>query len=323
MAKLDRPDHKKRDMTFVYFARAQVSGLIKIGFSVNPDARCTNLAAEVGEDVRVMFTVPGNRVQEKGYHKRFADCRVRGEWFYETGRLHEFLKGRGYGGTKIVLQKEILVQPGPTRVIEVLRHRADGAATVPWSVGYARVSTDEQNLDVQISALRVAGVADEDMFVEKMSAVNAKRPQFRLMMKYVEAGDSLLIHSLSRLGRDMRQLHHILDQLAAEGVTWRSLTEPHLDTATAAGRLMLNITGGMAQFERDQIIERTKRGMQELKRQGMFLGRKRIVTAEVEAQMRAMRYDDKIAVVKIAKRFKVKASTVYANTQRKQKLKAS
>lgn len=317
MARNDRPDRKARGKTFVYFARAQISGLIKIGLSTHPDARCTNLQAEVGEVVRVLFTLPGTRVQENGLHKRFAESRVRGEWFYELGRLHEFLKGRGYGGTKVVLQKEVFVQPGPTRVIEVLKHRSDGAATVPRLVGYARVSTEEQSVDVQITALRMAGVQDEDMFVEKISAVNAKRPQFHLMMKYIEAGDTLIIHALSRLGRDVRQIHHILDQLAAECVPWRSLTEPHLNTATAVGRLMLTFTGGMAQFERDQIVERTKRGMDECKRKGMFLGRKRIVTKAVEKQMRILRHKNKVPVETIAKRFKIKASTVYANTKLK------
>jgi DNA invertase Pin-like site-specific DNA recombinase len=141
-------------------------------------------------------------------------------------------------------------------------------------IGYARVSTEEQNLDVQITALKAAGAAK--LYVEKISALNAKRPMFNLMMKFVERGDTVLFHSLSRMGRDVGQIIDILKQLTAAGVAWRSLTEPHLDNTTAAGRLMVNVTGAMAQFERDQIIERTKRGMDECRRKGMYLGRRKL-----------------------------------------------
>lgn len=139
-------------------------------------------------------------------------------------------------------------------------------------VGYARVSTEEQRLDVQITALKAAGCSR--IYVEKISAVNAKRPQFNLMMKFVERGDTVLFHSLSRMGRDVGQIIAILGHLTKEGVHWRSLTEPHLDNTTAAGRLMVNVTGAMAQFERDQIVERTKRGMEGCRLRGQYLGRR-------------------------------------------------
>lgn len=151
-------------------------------------------------------------------------------------------------------------------------------------VGYARVSTEEQRLDVQITALKASGAVR--IYVEKISAVNAKRPQFNLMMKFVERGDTVLFHSLSRMGRDVGQITGILTQLTKEGVAWRSLTEPHLDNTTAAGRLMVNVTGAMAQFERDQIVERTKRGMDECRRQGMSLGRRKLFDKKQAAQIK-------------------------------------
>jgi DNA invertase Pin-like site-specific DNA recombinase len=184
--------------------------------------------------------------------------------------------------------------------------------------GYARVSTVDQNLGVQISALRAAGVQDQDLYVEKISAVNLKRPMFNLMMKSVERGDSLVIHALSRLGRDVKQIHGIVDDLAREGVAWRSTTEPHLDTTTAAGRLMLNVTGAMAQFERDQIRERTTRGMDECRRKGMALGRTPIVSDADARKMKTMRKRG-IKVQTIARQFGCEPSTVYARTN---KLKA-
>lgn len=318
----DRPDLRKD--TYVYFARAFPSGLVKIGYSFRPEQRMGGVMAECGEKVSVLFTLPGNRVQEKGFHKRFRNCQFKGrgrEWFYETGILHDYLKERGHAGTKIVIEKQVVLEPSPTRYVEVLKpvyiERAQQATEPkPLLIGYARVSTEDQNLDVQLTALRAAGVGEDNIFVEKISALTAHRPQFHLMMKFVERGDTVIFHSLSRLGRDIKQIHKILDQLAADGVTWRSITEPHLDTTTAAGRLMLNVTGAMAQFERDQIVERTKRGMQECKRKGMFLGRKRIVTAEVQAKMQKLR-DADVDVVDIAAKFNIKPSTVYANTTAK------
>jgi DNA invertase Pin-like site-specific DNA recombinase len=314
----DRPDRlMKTKRTFVYFARAHDTGLIKIGYSANPDARASALSTEVGDQVQILFTVNGNRVKESGYHKRFAVCLARGkEWFYETGRLHDFLKGRGYGGTKTVFQKEFIQGPATTLVIEVLKHGGSGeTGPIPQLIGYARVSTDDQNLDVQLAALRQVGVREEHMFIEKVSAVNAKRPQFNLLMKFLETGDTLLIHALSRLGRNNQQIHGILAQLETLGVSWRSITEPHLNTATATGRLMLNITGAMAQFERDQIVDRTKRGMDELRRKGMYLGRPRLVNdADIE-KMQELR-DAGVDVKKIAKRYKVKISTVYSKTKK-------
>lgn len=178
-------------------------------------------------------------------------------------------------------------------------------------VGYARVSTEEQNLAVQITALKEAGCAK--LYVEKVSAVDAKRSMFRLMMKFVECGDTVLFHSLSRMGRDVGQLLGILGQLTKEGVHWRSLTEPHLDNTTAAGRLMVNVTGAMAQFERDQIVERTKRGMDECRRKGVYLGRRKLFD---DKQTAAIQRDRKTMTREaVASKWKCSPGTIdkYAN----------
>lgn len=181
-------------------------------------------------------------------------------------------------------------------------------------VGYARVSTEDQNLDVQMTALRAAGC--EHLFVEKISAVNAKRPMFNLMMKFLEPGDTLVFHAISRLGREVMQIRGILDQLTADGIAWRSITEPHLDPRTASGKLMLNITSAMAQFERDQIVDRTVRGMAERKRQGMWLGRKPKVSDADARRMAKLRLRGLTAEQVVARfpNLKIKPSTVYART---------
>jgi DNA invertase Pin-like site-specific DNA recombinase len=188
-----------------------------------------------------------------------------------------------------------------------------GLVLVPTSLGYARVSTEDQSLDVQLSALRLAGVLEENMYVEKISAVNRHRPQFRAMMKQIQAGDTVHVHALSRLGRDSGQIRDILKAIKDAGARWKSWTEPHLDSATAAGRLMINVTGAMAQFERDQIIERTKRGMDECRRKGMSLGRKRRIMPADIREMKRLRKGGMTAPT-IAARFKCAVGTVYSYT---------
>lgn len=320
----DRPDLQAAQETYVYFARAFPSGLIKIGYSGRPNNRMSGVMRESGERVSVLFTLSGNRVQERGFHKRFDACRFKGrgkEWFYETDILHDYLKERGHAGTKVVIEKHVVLEPAPTRYVEVLKpiylDRAKQAnEPKPCFVGYARVSTEDQNLDVQLQALRASGVQDENLFVEKISAVNAHRPQFNLMMKFLEPGDTLFFHSLSRMGREAIKVIEMLRNLSADGITWKSLTEAHLDSETAIGRFMVTMTSAKDQLERDQIIERTKRGMAECKRKGMFLGRKRIITPEIQAKMQKLRGAD-VAVVDIAAKFSIKPSTVYANTKPK------
>ncbi len=189
--------------------------------------------------------------------------------------------------------------------VPLLKGPPSGTARI---IGYARVSTEDQNLEVQLAALEASGVQPEDLYVEKISAMNAKRPMFSLMMKFLERGDELVIHSLSRLGRDVKQIHAILDELATEGVNWRSITEPHLDAATAAGRLMLNITGAMAQFERDQIKDRTKRGMAQRKAMGMFIGRKALFDAKQTAQIKQDR--KRMTREQAAKKWKCSPGTI-------------
>lgn len=288
--RLNRPDLSAKKPTFVYFARAYPSGLIKIGYSAYPDTRAHTLAAELGEGVSLLFTVPGNHVQERGFHKRFAACRAHGEWFHEASALHDFLREKGFAGTRVVIEKQIVHLPGPTRIVEVLKDaEPETPDSQPQIVGYARVSTEDQDLAMQLTKLREAKC--DVLYEEKIGATNSKRPQFRLMLKYLERGDTLVIYSCSRLARDLPTLHDIVKQLGADGVTLRSLTEPHLNTKTATGRLMFNIQGAFDQFERDKIAERTTDGMAELRRRGVQLGRRKLFDA---GQTKQIKRDRKI-----------------------------
>lgn len=312
----NRPDLLTQRETFVYFARAYPSGLIKIGYSNCPNGRAHDLAWELGQGVSLLFTVPGNRVQEKGFHKRFTAYRSHGEWFHEAGDLHQFLREKGYAGTKVIIEKQVVQVPGPTRIVEVLKPQIPAAAAKPQTIGYARVSTEDQDLAMQLTKLREAKC--DILFEEKIGATNAKRPQFQLMMKYLEPGDTLVIYSCSRLARDLPTLHAIVKQLEVWGVTLRSITEPHLNTKTATGRLMFNIQGAFDQFERDKIAERTTHGMEELKRRGVRLGRKPIIS-EADARKMAAERKSGADPKDLAKRYRCKVSTVYARTNKLKK----
>lgn len=177
---------------------------------------------------------------------------------------------------------------------------------------YARVSTEEQILDVQLDKLREAGVQKEDLFSDKLSAVNAHRDGYRLMRKQIQPGDFLIVYSVSRLARDAKMLLTILDDLEAEGVTVVSLTE-RLDLKSATGRMQITILAAVDEAERGRVRERTKDAMQLRKKQGMYLGRPILVTPEKAKQMKAMRRRQSVA--EIATHFKISKSAVYAATR--------
>jgi DNA invertase Pin-like site-specific DNA recombinase len=195
--------------------------------------------------------------------------------------------------------------------IEVLQ----GPSSTSMVLGYARVSRDDQNLDMQLSALKESGA--QRFFVEKISATNAHRHQFRLLMKCVEKGDTVLVYAFNRLVRDLKHLLTIVDEFKILGVKLKSTSEPHIDPFSTNGRMILSVTGAVDENELRRIKDRTRDGMQARKKAGMFFGRKRVVTPEVEREMRRLRYRKKnpVAVEHIADHFNVKPSTVYANTK--------
>lgn len=179
-------------------------------------------------------------------------------------------------------------------------------------MGYARVSTEEQVLDVQIDKLKEAGVQDEDLFADKLSAVSAHRPWYALMRKQIQPGDFLIVYSVSRLARDAKMLLTILDELAADNITVISLTE-RLDLKSATGRMQITILAAVDEAERGRVRERTKDAMQLRKKQGMYLGRPVLITTEKAKAMRKMRKHASVA--QVAAKFKVSKSAVYAATR--------
>lgn len=138
-------------------------------------------------------------------------------------------------------------------------------------VGYARVSTAGQSLDVQLDQLRQAGC--EKIFQEKASGVRADRPELATMLDFVREGDHVICCKLDRIARSTRHLLEIVDSLEAKEVGFRVLNLD-LDTKSPAGRLMLTLLGGMAAFEREMMLERQSEGIQRAKREGKYKGRK-------------------------------------------------
>lgn len=182
-------------------------------------------------------------------------------------------------------------------------------------MGYARVSRDDQNLEMQFAALARAGVPDENLFVEKISAVNAHRPQWHLLTKLVEPGDALVFYAYNRLFRDLIGLLSFVDEMKTMNVTLVSTTQPHIFPYTTDGRMILSTTGTFDEHERNKLCDRTRDGMAARKALGMFFGRERIVTDKVAAKMQKLR-DAGVKVTAIADKFEIKPSTVYANTKR-------
>lgn len=140
-------------------------------------------------------------------------------------------------------------------------------------IGYARVSTEDQKMDLQVDALKNAGVSADYIFMEQISGVKSKRPELENCLRVLRRGDVLVVWRLDRLGRSLLELVTIAQRLAEMEVELRSLTES-IDTTTAGGRLVFNVFAAVAQFERDIISERTKAGLKAARLRGHKGGRK-------------------------------------------------
>lgn len=140
-------------------------------------------------------------------------------------------------------------------------------------VGYSRVSSSGQSLDIQNSAL--AEVGCEKVFMEKMSGKTAKdRQQLQDALEFVREGDTLIVTRLDRLARSVSDLHQIVERLSAKGVGFRCLNQSGVDTDSSTGKLMLSILGAVAQFENDIRRERQMEGIEKAKAAGKYQGRK-------------------------------------------------
>jgi DNA invertase Pin-like site-specific DNA recombinase len=175
-------------------------------------------------------------------------------------------------------------------------------------IGYARSSTldQEAGYQAQIKALKAAGC--DKVFAEKVSSVSGQRAQLEAAIDYARAGDGLVVTKLDRLARSVPHLVSIGAQLEAKGVALKVL-EQAIDTSTSTGRLMFNMLGAIAQFERELMLERQREGIAKAKAEGKYKGRAptaRIKSAEVQRL-----HKDGIGAAEIAKRLRIGRASVY------------
>ena len=147
---------------------------------------------------------------------------------------------------------------------------------MPKLVGYARVSTNDQDVQLQLNALEAAGCAKNNIFIDHISGVHTGRPGLEKCTLALEAGDTLLVWRLDRLGRSMPHLVTLIEEFGKKGIGFRSLCDGAIDTTTASGELIFNIFSSLAQFERKLIQERTKAGLEAARARGIKGGRKKI-----------------------------------------------
>ncbi|CAH1388306.1 recombinase family protein [Candidatus Nitrotoga sp. M5] len=176
-------------------------------------------------------------------------------------------------------------------------------------IGYARVSTADQNTALQIDALNAAGA--ERIYQESQSGVSRDRLELAKCIDTLRSGDTLIVWRLDRLGRSLKDLVAIIAELEGKGVGFRSITEA-IDTTTAGGKLVFHIFGSLAEFERSMIQERTKAGLAAARARGRKGGRPRALSADQVKKANAMLSDPTITKTEVAKHFKITRATLNA-----------
>jgi DNA invertase Pin-like site-specific DNA recombinase len=179
-------------------------------------------------------------------------------------------------------------------------------------IGYARVSTDDQNLDLQIDALRLAGC--ERIFREKKSGASRQRPRLNAALAALRPGDTLVVWKLDRLGRSFRHLVDVIETLEDEGKLFVS-TSDGIDTSTPTGKLVCRIISAISDFERSLIVERTRAGMAAAKKRGKALGRRRAISPEQISQARLLQQAH-LSLPCIARQLAVNRTTLWRTLEK-------
>lgn len=179
------------------------------------------------------------------------------------------------------------------------------------NIGYARVSTSDQNLDLQLEALKKHDC--QRVFQEKASGAHRRRPELERLLDQLRAGDTVVVWKLDRLARSTRDLLEIAETIRVAGASFRSLSEPWADTTSHAGKMIMTIFAGIAEFERDLIRERTSAGRSAAQKRGVRFGRPSKLNEEQQALAHRLIREGK-AVRDVAKTFKVHPATIYRMT---------
>ncbi|MCA3705024.1 MAG: recombinase family protein [Methylobacterium sp.] len=175
-------------------------------------------------------------------------------------------------------------------------------------IGYARVSKSEgQDTAVQVAALKKAGA--KRVFEDKSSGARRDRPELQRLLDHLRPGDVLIVWKLDRLSRSLRDLIHIMEQVNAAGAAFRSLTEA-IDTTTAAGRMLMQMLGSIAEFEREIIQERTRAGLAEARQRGRVGGRRHKLSPEARAEAVDDVLTGRKTMARVARAYGVHPSTI-------------
>lgn len=176
-------------------------------------------------------------------------------------------------------------------------------------IGYARVSTHDQNAALQVDALKAAGC--ERLFVETISGAETERPKLRAALRCARRGDVIVVWKFDRMARSLLHLLETIGTLDRRGIGFVSLTE-NIDTTTPTGRFVLQVFGALAELERETIRERTMAGLEAARARGRVGGRPPKLSAEDITRARQLLNDPELSVPMVAKAMGVSVSTLYA-----------
>lgn len=187
-------------------------------------------------------------------------------------------------------------------------------------VGYARVSTEDQKLDLQIDALKSAGC--ERIFSDKISGAQKERPGLKQALNFIRRGDTLVVWKLDRLGRSLKHLIDTVNELNDRGIGFMSLQEG-MDTSTPGGKLIFHVFGALAEFEREIIRERTQAGLKAARARGRLGGRPKVMDAATLKMASTLMRDKTMPIKDICKKIGVSRATLYRYLQPDGSLKQS
>jgi DNA invertase Pin-like site-specific DNA recombinase len=181
-------------------------------------------------------------------------------------------------------------------------------------IGYARVSTHEQILDLQLDALKKAGCDPDKTYTDKISSRKAERPRLQQALDQLREGDTFVVWRLDRLGRSLQELINLVNIIHAKGAGFQSLTE-HMGTNTPGGKLVFHFFAALAEFERDIIQERTKAGLAAARARGRKGGRPKLETSPLKRKKiemaQALHADPHHSIEDICKTLHISRSTLY------------
>jgi DNA invertase Pin-like site-specific DNA recombinase len=176
------------------------------------------------------------------------------------------------------------------------------------NVGYARVSTGEQKMDLQLDALEEVGC--EKIYTDELSGATSDRPGLQEAIDYVRPGDTLIVWRLDRFGRSLKDLVTKVERLRDKDVGFKSLKE-NIDTTSSAGKLQFHIFSALAEFERDLNRERTMAGLRAARARGRVGGRPRALSDEELPQVQTLMQNPNISTRQICERFEISKATLY------------